>query len=565
MFMRLVTKLRIQNGLAYKIRNIQYLRQEDSISLEIQQLEHLIKLQQEKIHYLKELRTNNESIIITNEQLNELVSKRPYHKSNKREQYLERIFTNRMLKKSEYHFDKFINDAMIIQTFQYRTASDAVSSQMLVLLSNETVELYDLGGILIQRYNLSYSPQYIITSSRGDDSILGFASHSQFDLLKIENVKTEEVINNRTKAKFVLSLYSEISIEINSTAQCYAQIKGNKFIIFGDQNGVISIYHRNGTLQNERKISNYPIKQIIKYYPHLLFQTDQSFGYFDPNTLEIHQPFCDNLPFKIKQLIMDLQQNNIVYVLGDNQEIYVYETKQNDQCRMKQKLILEGDYSNILSLRQFLITYDQLNQEASVFNTSDVLTDEFLDYNKPTKYELIQLDYNILSLKKSQIQQLLQLKQIKDLKIIANQPIMKLICPKKRILTYLQTLDMLCKAFLQNLRIGVAIFMIVLYQFWYKNKDSTQKGQRNGKKRETDDAEIEQLLRGAGIQNPKQQNQVQPKNPKFDEDMKRVDQFKEQLDTINQKTRQMQEKVGVQYDQKQKIAQNILQQNKKYV
>lgn len=53
-------------------------------------------------------------------------------------------------------------------------------------------------------------------------------------------------------------------------------------------------------------------------------------GYFSPNTLEQTQPFCEPLPYKIIQVLSDVQSNSIAYVLTENGEIYIYEVKSSE-------------------------------------------------------------------------------------------------------------------------------------------------------------------------------------------------------------------------------------------
>ncbi|CAD8175659.1 unnamed protein product [Paramecium pentaurelia] len=570
-------------------------RDPDLIEIEIAQLEHLIQLQTEKLHYLKELRDitiNNQQNIpqIDQQVLQDIVQKKPQKIQNNGKQSLnkERSFTNRMLKKYQFNITNSILDASLIQTFQYKsTITDNSFTQMLyVITNNKQIEIYDLSNSMIVNTQLEFQPQYVSISNRADDPILALANKDgQFVLYKIENsripIETED--SQKLKTKLVIQLNKEFEMNIENqqiTSMIYAMVKGTKYILFGSSSGSVYVYTRNGTLIGERNF-NSPILQVIKSYPNMLYLTSSGFGYINPINLEIVQPICDNLPFQIVHLTLDIQQTNIVYVLSDLGEVYVFEIKQNEQCKMKLKL-MNNQQSQVLfnnaklfSLRHYLIVYDQNTRESLLYNTTDVLTE--VDYDQPFNIEFFKQikgqQVVLQSIKGNGASHYLLTREIQDDHELISY--YEITMPQKK------DTDIF-----SNFRfpiIIIAIVIVLLYQFWFKGKQKDKKEKGSKKKIRGEDEEIEQILNQAkkpltgSIGSTSTINNRSPtrsevqngqKQVRFDENLKRADKFKEQLDNIDQKTKLLNEKVGVTNNieaQRQKLAQQALLQKNKYV
>lgn len=43
--------------------------------------------------------------------------------------------------------------------------------------------------------------------------------------------------------------------------------------------------------------------------------------------MEISAPFCETLPYGIVKVVPDLQQTNLLYVLTENGEIYIFDIR----------------------------------------------------------------------------------------------------------------------------------------------------------------------------------------------------------------------------------------------
>ncbi|CAD8198365.1 unnamed protein product [Paramecium octaurelia] len=570
-------------------------RDADLIETEIAQLEHLIQLQTEKLHYLKELREisiNNQQNIpqIDQQVLQEVVQKKPYKTQSNDKQNLnkERSFTNRMLKKYQFNITNSILDASLIQTFQYKsTTTDNSFTQMLYVVTNtKEIEIYDLSNALIVNAQLDFQPQYVSISNRADDPILALANKDgKFALYKIENSRMaiESQDSQKPKTKLVIQLNKEFEMNIENqqiTSMIYAMVKGTKYILFGSSSGSVYAYTRNGTLVGERNF-NSPIIQVIKSYPNMLYLTSTGFGYINPLNLEIVQPICDNLPFQIVHLTLDIQQTNIVYALSDLGEVYVFEIKQNEQCKMKLKLVNNQQAQVILnnaklySLRHYLIVYDQDTRESLLYNTTDVLTE--VDYDQPFHLELFKQikgqQVVLQSIKGNGASHYLLTREVQnDHELISYYEITM---PQKK------DTDIF-----SNFRfpiIIIAIVIVLLYQFWFKGKKKDKKEKGSKKKIRGEDEEIEQILNqakkpmagpagGASTINNRSptRSEVQngQKQVRFDENLKRADKFKEQLENLDQKTKLLNERVGVTNNieaQRQKLAQQALLQKNKYV
>ncbi|CAK57588.1 unnamed protein product (macronuclear) [Paramecium tetraurelia] len=579
-------------------------RDADLIEIEIAQLEHLIQLHTEKLHYLKELReisiANQQNIPSIDQQvLQEIVQKKPYKTQSGEKQNLnkERSFTNRMLKKYQFNITNSILDASLIQTFQYKSpTTDNSFTQMLYVVTNtQEIEIYDLSNTMIVNTQLDFQPQYVSISNRADDPILALASthqayiildkDGQFALYKLENsrVPIETQDSQKAKTKVVIQLNKEFELNIENqqiTSMIYAIVKGTKYILFGSSNGSVYVYNRNGTLIGERNF-NTPILQVVKSYPNMLYLTSTGFGYINPTNLEIVQPICDNLPFQIVHLTLDIQQTNIVYALSDLGEVYVFEIKQNEQCKMKLKLVNNQQpqfpLSNpkLLSLRHYLIVYDQENRESLLYNTTDILTE--VDYDQPFNLEFFKQikgqQVVLQSIKGNGASHYLLTREVQnDHELISYYEITM---PQKK------DTDIF-----SNFRfpiIIIAIVIVLLYQFWFKGKKQEKKEKGSKKKLRSEDEEIEQILNqqkkpfsGPGgsvstINNrspTRSEIQNGQKQVRFDENLKRADKFKEQLDNLDQKTKLLNERVGVTNNieaQRQKLAQQALLQKNKYV
>ncbi|CAD8192968.1 unnamed protein product [Paramecium pentaurelia] len=561
-------------------------RDADLIETEITQLEHLIQLQTEKLHYLKELR----EISINNQQNIPVVQKKPYKSQSNGKHNLnkERSFTNRMLKKYQFNITNSILDASLIQTFQYKsTTTDNSFTQMLYVVTNtKEIEIYDLSNTMIVNAQLDFQPQYVSISNRADDPILALANKDgQFALYKIENsrISIESQDSQKPKTKLVIQLNKEFEMNIENqqiTSMIYAMVKGTKYILFGSSSGSVYAYTRNGTLVGERNF-NSPILQVIKSYPNMLYLTSTGFGYINPINLEIVQPICDNLPFQIVHLTLDIQQTNIVYALSDLGEVYVFEIKQNEQCKMKLKLVNNQqpqvllNNAKLYSLRHYLIVYDQNTRESLLYNTTDVLTE--VDYDQPFNLEFfkqIQGQQVVLqSIKGNGASHYLLSREVQDDHELISY--YEITMPQKK------DTDIF-----SNFRfpiIIIAIVIVLLYQFWFKGKKKDKKEKGSKKKIRGEDEEIEQILNQ--VKKPQTgtigststinnrsptRSEVQngQKYVKFDENLKKADKFKEQLENLDQKTKLLNERVGVTNNieaQRQKLAQQALLQKNKYV
>ncbi|CAD8188836.1 unnamed protein product [Paramecium octaurelia] len=567
-------------------------RDADLIEIEIAQLEHLISLHTEKLHYLKELReiaiANQQNIPSIDQQvLQEIVQKKSYKTQSGEKQNLnkERSFTNRMLKKYQFNITNSILDASLIQTFQYKSpTTDNSFNQMLYVVTNtKEIEIYDLSNTMIVNTQLEFQPQYVSISNRADDPILALASRDGlFALYKIENsrVPIETQDSQKAKTKVVIQLSKEFELNIENqqiTSMIYAMVKGTKYILFSSSNGSVYVYNRNGTLIGERNF-NTPILQVVKSYPNMLYLTSTGFGYINPINLEIVQPICDNLPFQIVHLTLDIQQTNIVYALSDLGEVYVFEIKQNEQCKMKLKLVNNQQpqflFSNpkLFSLRHYLIVYDQESRESLLYNTTDILTEG--DYDQPFNIDFFKQikgqQVVLQSIKGSGASHYLLTREVQnDHELISYYEITM---PQKK------DTDIF-----SNFRfpiIIIAIVIVLLYQFWFRGKkqDKKEKGSKN--KLRSEDEEIEQILNqqkkpfsGPGgsastINNrspTRSEVQNGQKQVRFDENLKRAD---KQLDNLDQKTKLLNERVGVTNNieaQRQKLAQQALLQKNKYV
>ncbi|CAD8107459.1 unnamed protein product [Paramecium sonneborni] len=570
-------------------------RDADLIETEIAQLEHLIQLQSEKLHYLKELREmviiNQQNIPqIDQETLQEVVQKKPYKSQNSGKQNLnkERSFTNRMLKKYQFNITNSILDASLIQTFQYKSpTTDNSFTQMLYVVTNkQEIEIYDLSNTMIVNTQLEFQPQYVSISNRADDPIIALANKiGQFALYKIENqrISVEQLESQKPKTKLVIQLNKEFEMNVENqqiTSMIYAMVKGTKYILFGSNSGSVYVYNRNGTLVGEKNF-NTPILQVIKSYPNMLYLTATGFGYINPINVEIVQPICDNLPFQVVHLALDIQQTNIVYALSDQGEVYVFEIKQNDQCKMKLKLVNNQQTSivfnnaKLYSLRHYLIVYDQNSRESLLYNTTDILTE--VDYEQPFTLEFFKQingqQVVLQSIKGNGASHYLLTREVQnDHELISY---FEITMPQKK------DTDIF-----SNFRfpiIIIAIVIVLLYQFWFKGKKKDKKDKSSKKKIRGEDEEIEQILNqvkkpqtgpmgsASTIQNrspTRSEVQNGQKQVRFDENLKRADKFKEQLDNLDQKTKLLNERVGVPNNleaQRQKLAQQALLQKNKYV
>ncbi|CAD8107942.1 unnamed protein product [Paramecium sonneborni] len=568
----------------------------DLIETEIAQLEHLIQLQTEKLNYLKELRdvviSNQQNIPqIDQQEFQEVVQKKAQKGQSigKQIQNKERSFTNRMLKKYQFNITNSIMDASLIQTFQYKSpTTDNQFTQMLYVITNtKEIEIYDLSNTMIINEQLEFQPQYVSISNRADDPILALANkNGQFALYRIENkrVVIEQEDSQKQKTKLMIQLNKEFEINVNNqqiTSMIYAMVKGIKYILFGSSSGSVYVYTRNGTLIGEKNF-NTPILQVVKSYPNMLYLTSSGFGYINPINLEIVQPICENLPFQIVHLTLDIQQQNIVYALSDLGEVYVFEIKQNEQCKMRQKLVSNQQSSfvfnnaKLYSLRHYLIVYNQESRESLLYNTTDILTE--LEYEQPFNLEFFK------QIKSNQV----VLQSIKG-NAASHYLLITEIYNNHQLISYFEITMPQKKDtdIFANFRfpiIIIAIVIVLLYQFWFKGKKKDKKDKQSSKSKiRGEDEEIEQILNqtkkpqsgGIGststIQNrspTRTEVQNGQKQVRFDENLKRADKFKEQLDNLDQKTKLLNERVGVPNNieaQRQKLAQQALLQKNKYV
>lgn len=107
------------------------------------------------------------------------------------------------------------------------------------------------------------------TSSRSDDPVVATYSDGTVHIYKIESKrlnKTEDSNSNelpQTKFNSRIKIESKIesifSLEEDMTAAItdfeYITFKGNRYLLFSDASGSISVYHRNGTYVGKKSVS----------------------------------------------------------------------------------------------------------------------------------------------------------------------------------------------------------------------------------------------------------------------------------------------------------------------
>lgn len=205
-----------------------------------------------------------------------------------------------------------------------------------VITAGERAKIYDLTGSLLEEKALNGTTKFYASSGRSDDPILSVIDDGA--RLKVFKLESQRMVRNQssddlqpsrfsTKIKINLELELEFDVAPDATSFQYVTVKGIRYFLVGDSQGQISVYHRNGTLLGSKQVAQTAITFLMRSYPNVLYSTKLGIGYFNPIQLETATPYCEPLPYNIEQVVLDLQQNNIVYVQADSGEVYVYEIK----------------------------------------------------------------------------------------------------------------------------------------------------------------------------------------------------------------------------------------------
>lgn len=267
-----------------------------------------------------------------------------------KDQFLEKQFMKRVLKKFQINLQARVKDFYPLGTFQYKNNMDISSSQMIVVATQDSqLLLYDTSGELISDLlELDHHSQFIATSPKSDETQIVSLSHiGEIKIFKLENRRIKVDLSNSSeyqnlntpkyakrgskgfneKFKYQLRFDARFEIEKDSniTAFEYVMIKGLKYFVMGDEEGNLIVYHRNGTMDNIIRVANQPVRFILKTMSSIIFASENKLGFYNPSTREVSPPYCDQINEGIMDVQLDQNQNNIMYVLTRAKNILILE------------------------------------------------------------------------------------------------------------------------------------------------------------------------------------------------------------------------------------------------
>jgi len=397
-------------------------RIKDAFLVEIDYLKEQIDLSQKKIQLIERLRSNyldnNQTIpTISLDVLENSINIDSYGYSNiysQQSAYVNSILKerlsedvikgqsdsnimNKVFKRYHLEFPYIVKQMVYLPTKSMQRSADepALAALLVLLTSTNEIVIYSLNGVLLLSFNPGHTVKSLGVNSFTDEYFvvtLGTDNTVRLHAIAMNRVKHEVQASNDAPKKMERFKYV---LEYNRTLEYIFDLEENKiiseqeaqekaptrkergwrsvtsilgrsvkFLALGDPNGDLVILNRNGTYKGKFSFPDSKFVSIQKHYPHPIYATDKTVGFFNPNMMEIANPRCDLTGENIVKVDLDQFATNEFFVLLQNGDILFYEIKQTaTHCKAVAKRSVPTRFANpqgldLFSAKSFLFMRD---------------------------------------------------------------------------------------------------------------------------------------------------------------------------------------------------------------
>mmetsp|Transcript_34445 Transcript_34445/g.75182 ORF Transcript_34445/g.75182 Transcript_34445/m.75182 type:complete len:586 (+) Transcript_34445:127-1884(+) len=350
----------------------------DLITQEVNELEAFMKLCQERIGLLKELRhavSSGFNLSIPQAHARVLQEKLPL---------LSEILLDKELAPTASADDYLISKAVIPQenavsfikflplrntrssTPSSTTQTSIPSALLVAVQADGNVRLFTPSGEMVLSFFAGHeNPVAHLAVSPSQDEYM-LATGDASGLIRVHKVNVrqrrlskEQKQARRSSTEEKVSQY--LGMQVNVTAQFSRQLQvpsgsdgevprltaltlasqqGSKYFVAGDAEGKMSIFTKNGTFKAKIDATSTPgasIEGLHSHLSNLLFRAGTEWGLVDLEKLEVRHIQCPKFEGNVTAAIMDSQQSSRVMVADDVGTIWVFKIQNKQDCKVEHR------------------------------------------------------------------------------------------------------------------------------------------------------------------------------------------------------------------------------------
>ena len=227
--------------------------------------------------------------------------------------------------------------------------------------SDGVVELVDVSGSLLYRYDTGHSAPIRLIAATNNYEEIKFVTLAEDKLLRVHSLEMSVSKKNYTvetgywgqqtsramisvTLEAVTPLFTDAAVDLTSmrpvdnnplfidanvtaTSLIFYVRSGTKYWLLGDSAGGISLHHFNGTFLKRNSASTAPITALDRFGQYVVFAAGNSIGTFQMPAM-FTQLTCEEHVTRVTDLLIDLSTStSIVFAAFGNGDVLAYDTR----------------------------------------------------------------------------------------------------------------------------------------------------------------------------------------------------------------------------------------------